>query len=53
MMVVLNPIQFIVNERGDKTAVIIRMDEYRKILEKLGEGRALIKTQSKTKRSRK
>jgi hypothetical protein len=49
----IDPIQFIVNEHGDKTAVIIRMDEYRKILEKLGKGVPPKVMGSKTKRSRK
>jgi hypothetical protein len=31
----MDPIQFIVNERGERTAVIIRIDEYRQILDKL------------------
>ena len=39
----IDPIQFIVNERGKKTAVIIRTDEYKQILEKLETLRAAVR----------
>lgn len=31
------PIQFVFNERGEKVAVVIRIDEYEKLLEELGD----------------
>jgi hypothetical protein len=35
------PIQFIVNERGEKISAVISVEEYEKILEKLGNQEAL------------
>jgi hypothetical protein len=35
------PIQFVVNERGEKIAAIISIEEYEKILEKLGNSEAI------------
>ena len=36
-----HPIQFIVNERGEKIAAVISVEAYEKILEKLGNPAAI------------
>jgi hypothetical protein len=54
-MAVIDPIQFIVNERGERTSAIIRIDVYRHMLEKLGKPgdlRELDEQLARAKRSR-